>query len=794
MMHKSKYLYVALVASLSLFLTSCYPAHSGSSGGLNGGGGGNGGNGGGGGNNGNPSTFTIGGSVIGLAGTGLVLDDNGSDDLPITTNGAFTFKTAVSGAYAVTVKVQPTVPAQTCSVSNGSGNATAKVTNVIINCGTTGLTIGGSVSGLIGGGLVLQDNGGDNLSVSGTGNVPFTFATPLTPGVNYAVTVLTQPKNPPQVCSVVNGSGTVTSNVNNVQVSCTQPGFSISGSIVGLVEGPGDTMELQDNAGDDLFVTGDTVFTFPTKVTNGGIYNVDVFLPSNSQPQPCNIYFYTGIAIANVSDVLVDCEHNDWAWRSYYLNSTTAANNYAAIVTPLRPPNQAFPPNIATPGGRDFASTWTDHSGRKWLFGGIGFPYPDPLGKQGASLRNDLWVFDEAVPGWVPANLVPYLNLQAIPSVWEVRPDLLEYVMPGPEPRWGASSWTDAASGDLYLFGGQSGALVNDLWKCTPGLSVDATGAGTSSCPWTSVSGGTVKGMYGNQGVAGGVPGPRWAAATATDAAGHVWLFGGQGVDSAATTGLLNDLWEYTGGQWTWIGPSTSNVVNQNGIYPAAPGTGSGTTAPGGRQAATLWADTAGNIWLFGGFGLDSKGTGTGGPPPSGAILNDLWEYNIGTQQWIWISGSNLANQTGVYGSQATSNLSTGAATSVPGSRWGAAGWSDSNSNLWFFGGWGYGATTTDPTGFLDDIWEYQQSSKQWIWWKGISNVNQNSVFATIPVNGGGTPFTNNVIGGRRGVAVWPTPDPEGFIWMFGGEGYDSSQGSPPGYLNDLWRYLAFPN
>src|SRR5579864_6700952 len=84
MMHKSKYLYVALVASLALFLTSCYPAHSGSGGGLNGGGGGNGGgNGGGGGNNGNPSTFTIGGSVIGLAGTGLVLQDNGGDDLPI---------------------------------------------------------------------------------------------------------------------------------------------------------------------------------------------------------------------------------------------------------------------------------------------------------------------------------------------------------------------------------------------------------------------------------------------------------------------------------------------------------------------------------------------------------------------------------------------------------------------------------------------------------------------------------------------------------------------------------------
>jgi len=327
---------------------------------------------------------------------------------------------------------------------------------------------------------------------------------------------------------------------------------------------------------------------------------------------------------------------------------------------------------------------------------------------------------------------------------------------------------------------------------------VDATGAGTSSCPWTFVSGsaaGNAKGVYGTQGTPGGSPGGRWAAATTTDLAGDVFIFGGQGLDSAGTVGLLNDLWEYTGGQWTWIGPSTSNTANHFGNYPTMVGTGNGTTAPGGRQHATLWVDSSGNIWLFGGFGLDSIGTGNGGPPPAGAILNDLWEYNKSTQQWIWVSGNILANQTGVYGSQATSNLSAGAATSVPGSRWGSAGWVDSNNNLWFFGGWGYGTTTTDPTGFLDDTWEYQHSSGQWIWWKGISNVNQNTVFATIPIPfADGTPFTNNVVGGRRGVAIWPTPDPNGFIWMFGGEGYDASQGTPPGYLNDLWQYLAFPN
>jgi len=744
------------------------------------------------------------------------MQDNGGDNLPVTANGTFTFKTAVSGAYAVLVKTQPTVPAQTCSVSNGSGNATAKVTNVLINCGTTGLTIGGSVSGLMGGGLVLQDNGGDNYSVSGTGNVPFTFVTPLTPGTTYNVTVFKQPNNPPQVCSVVNGSGTVTSNVTNVQVSCTQPGFKIGGSVVGEVEGPGDTMELQDNAGDDLFVTGDTTFIFPTQITNGGIYNVNMFLNPDSQPQPCNIYFYTGIAIANVSSVLVDCEHNDWEWHSWYINSTTAANNYAAVTTPLFPPNEVFPPNVSTPGGRDFASTWTDKLGRKWLFGGVGFPYPDPLGKQNAGLLNDLWVFDGPdAGGWVPANLFSFQNAQNL-GIWQVRIDPLEmegasFTVTTPSPRWGSSSWTDAATGDLYLFGGQgigtTGTLLNDMWKCTPPAThqttVDFLGAGTSSCPWSLVGGSTAgdtTGIYRTQGAAtGGFPGSRWAAATVTDGSGNVWLFGGQGVDSTGAIGLLSDLWEFTGGQWIWIGPSASNVAGQKGNY-GMQGTGSATTAPGARQNAVLWADTTGNIWLFGGFGLDSAATVGSTPPGSteasqGAILNDLWEFNTSTKQWIWISGSIMANSTGVYGSQATSNLSTGAATNVPGSRWGAAGWSDSKSNLWFFGGWGFGTTTTDPTGFLDDIWEYQQSSGQWIWWKGISNVNQNCVFATIPIPfADGVPFTNNVIGGRRGSAFWPQPDAQGFVWLFGGEGLDASQGTPPGYLNDLWRYLPFPN
>src|ERR1035437_7170708 len=65
-------------------------------------------------------TYTIGGTVSGLSGTRLVVQNNGADAKTISANGAFPFATAlVNGAsYSVTVKLQPTIPAQTCTITN----------------------------------------------------------------------------------------------------------------------------------------------------------------------------------------------------------------------------------------------------------------------------------------------------------------------------------------------------------------------------------------------------------------------------------------------------------------------------------------------------------------------------------------------------------------------------------------------------------------------------------------------------------------------------------------------------
>lgn len=173
-----------------------------------------------------PSTYSIGGSVTGLTGTGLVLQDNGGDNLSVTANGSFTFATKInSGAnYSVTVMTQPS--GQNCTVTSGAGMASANVTNVSVACTntTSNVTIGGSVAGLTGTGLVLQDNGADSLSISQNG--AFTFATSLASGTSYTVTVSTQPTG--QTCTVTNGTGTTASaNVTNVAVSCSAVAASV---------------------------------------------------------------------------------------------------------------------------------------------------------------------------------------------------------------------------------------------------------------------------------------------------------------------------------------------------------------------------------------------------------------------------------------------------------------------------------------------------------------------------------------------------------------------------------------
>lgn len=130
--------------------------------------------------------------------------------------------------------------------------------------GTASYLVGGWISGLNNGSsVVLQDNGGDNLTVSG--NVTFTFATPIVNGNTYSVAVLTQPTG--QTCTVSNGTGTVSGNVTNVSVACANnnpvPTVSILSPCGGVANGVPFTLTINGSN----FVSGATTTFNGTAVT-----------------------------------------------------------------------------------------------------------------------------------------------------------------------------------------------------------------------------------------------------------------------------------------------------------------------------------------------------------------------------------------------------------------------------------------------------------------------------------------------------------------------------------------------
>lgn len=253
-----------------------------------------------------PGKVTIGGTVAGLAGTGLMLQNDGSDDLAVTANGTFAFKTSVDAGtpYNITVMAQPTAPSQFCSIANAAGTATSNVTSVAVTCSTGSFSVGGTVSGLSGGGLVLRNNGGDDLSIASNGS--FTFATELASASAFAVTVATQPTRPSQTCTVADGSGTIGGgDVRTVKISCATNSFTINGAVSGL---QGSGLVLQNNGGDDVGVQTDGGFAFPTKIPSGSGYSVTVKTQPSSPAQSCSVQSGSGtVADHDVVDVVITC-------------------------------------------------------------------------------------------------------------------------------------------------------------------------------------------------------------------------------------------------------------------------------------------------------------------------------------------------------------------------------------------------------------------------------------------------------------------------------------------------------
>ena len=413
----------------------------------------------------------------------------------------------------------------------------------------------------------------------------------------------------------------------------------------------------------------------------------------------------------------------EWTW----LHGSTvqgSAGNYGTqgVSSPLNEPTAVYEP-----------MEWTDQNGNFWMYGGRTLV---------GDFLNALWKYDPVTNEWTwmtglsTANDPGNYGTQGVSSPLN-RP---------PARGWAASTWVDL-NNNLWVFGGDVGGFggYSDLWK------YDIT-----TNEWTWMKGPNTtgnNGVYGTQGVPGPLnnPGCRWECAGSwTDNTGDLWLFGGY------NGGTWNDLWRYqiSTNEWTWM--KGSQISGALAVY----GT-QGVEAPGNTPCArgsySRWKDNSGNLWVFGGDYLNQ--------------VDDMWRYNISTNNWMWVSGTSLPNPAPFYGTKCVSSPSN-----TPGGRnENRACWTDQNGNFWFFGGNNNGS-------LFNDLWMYCVATKEWTWVAGDTIINASGNWGTINVS---SPL--NKPDARAGSVSWT--DGNGTLYFFGGSAVPFASAS----MNDLWKYVIDP-
>ena len=345
------------------------------------------------------------------------------------------------------------------------------------------------------------------------------------------------------------------------------------------------------------------------------------------------------------------------------------------------------------------------------------------------------WVW---VHGSSTQNATGNYGVQGVPSPSNNPPAIYE-----------GCEWTDL-NGNFWLFGCWSSiGNLADLWKYEP-----------LTNEWTWMKGTGIAndtGSYGIQGISSpsnNPPSRMRGTASWTDNQNNLWLFGGD-------VGYpFSDLWKYniSTNEWTWMkGPK---LTNQPAVY-GIQGIPDSLNNPSARdECASSWSDNAGNLWLFGGFNFYG-------------FLNDLWRYNIATNQWTWMRGDSLINQPGIFGIKGIEN-----STNIPHSRCSYTHWKDNADNFCLFGG-SYWYND------YNDLWRFNPNTNNWTWMSGDSIGNSYGNYGVKCI----ASSTNMPSARFENRAGWT--DQYGNFWNFGG---CEAVFSLDSVRNDLWMYSMVLN
>lgn len=207
--------------------------------------------------------------------------------------------------------------------TNSQGNSEAAVVTITVNA-----TVGGSLSGLSGT-LVIQNNGGDNLTLSTNGT--FIFPTALGSGSSYSVSILNQPIG--QFCSVTNGSGSITSSsISSVSISCVIPTWASTiqnGASGGVTIGKSVAVDSSGNT----YVTGSTTRALDGQTQHG---STDYFITKYNPLGSRQWTIQNGASLnAYARGVATDSSGNVYVtgYVSGSLDNQTASGGYDLFIT-----------------------------------------------------------------------------------------------------------------------------------------------------------------------------------------------------------------------------------------------------------------------------------------------------------------------------------------------------------------------------------------------------------------------------------------------------------------------------
>lgn len=397
------------------------------------------------------------------------------------------------------------------------------------------------------------------------------------------------------------------------------------------------------------------------------------------------------------------------------------------------------------PGARSQSITWCEGN-HLWLMGGYGYDSTDTLGN-----LNDIWRYNTTTKQWAwmgGTNLVGSAYVYGTLGVesssntpWIIR---------------SRSAYAyDSTNNIIWLFGtSSSNNIRQDLWRLN-----------LSNYQWTWVSGPNTsqsnqgQGQLGTKGVpdVNNLPYPLVNAGARgwVDNSGNFYFMFGQR-PSLTVYVLHNQLWRFNPStlEWTWL--TGTNSDNSPAVY-GTKGVPSSSNTPAGQalNSTITQSSDRDKIWFFGErrlFGVNSYYT-----------TNNMWQYQISTNEWTWLSGDgDTQNPAGSFGSKGVER-----ASNLPGQAFSSEMFKSPNGDLWVLGG-------IRNAGRLNFLWRYNIRSQKWTWMggaQGVDDPGQKGILEKASI-------TNTIpaLSDKTGCMI------NGEYWTFGGVDGASNRS------NDLWR------